>query len=194
MPLLPLFGRREQIGRDHRQEAYYHYVGAKRMRNEILKYAAVASIILGGIYIADAQKIRAVRDKESANILSMKKARDMPDGDLAERIEKDGRGKSTLAESPDKIRQAFAFCVPSGSKEVTSCVRRVFITDLGTDETYEITGEQLFIEANRPVDSIKWINNNTLSYERWAGPHFGHRYVIDVKQKKQTDAFILSDQ
>jgi len=164
------------------------------MGNEILKYAAAAVIVLGCVGIADAQKIKVVRDAGSANILSIKKARDLPDGDLAERIEKDGRGKSTLAESSDKIRQAFVFCVPSGSKEVTSCVLRVFVTDLGTDETYEITGEELFIEANRPVDGLKWINNNTLSYERWTGPHFGHRYVIDFKQKKQTDAFILSDQ
>jgi len=164
------------------------------MRNEILKYVAVAIIGLGCVCGANAQKIKAARDAESAHILSVKKANDLPDGDLAERIEKDGRGKSTLAESPDKIRQAFVFCVPSGVKEVTSCVQRVFVTDLGTDETYEITGEELFIEANRPVDSIKWINNNTLSYERWASPHHGHRYVIDVRQKKQTDAFILSDQ
>src|SRR5262245_18588374 len=139
------------------------------MRNEVLKYAMVAAIGLGCVYGASAQKLRVVRDAESAHILSMKKANDLPEGDLAEKIEKDGRGKSTLAESPDKIRQAFVFCVPSGSKEVTSCVQRVFVTDLGTDETYEITGEELGIEANRPVDSIKWINNNTLSYERWAG-------------------------
>jgi len=164
------------------------------MRNDILEYAVVAAIVLGCVCGANAQKIKVARDAESAHILSMKKANDLPDGDLAERIEKDGRGRSTLAESPDKVRQAFVFCVPSGSKEVTSCVRRVFVTDLGTDETYEITGEELFIEANRMVDSIKWINNNTLSYERWASPHFGHRYIIDVKQKKQTDAFILSDQ
>ena len=71
---------------------------------------------------------------------------------------------------------------------------RVFVTDLGTDETYEISGEELFIEANRPVDGLKWINNYTLSYERWVNPHFGHRYVVDLKRSKQTAAFILSDQ
>jgi len=164
------------------------------MRNDLLKYLAVLVITIGCIRSAEAQKIRVVADAESANILSIKKARDLPDGDLADKIEKDARGKSTLRENPDKIRQAFVFCVPSGSKEVTSCVQRVFVTDLGTDETYEITGEELFIEANRPVDGLKWINNNILSYERWAGPHFGHRYVLDLKQMKQTGAFILSDQ
>ena len=141
-----------------------------------------------------AQKLKVARDEDSANILSVKKAKDLPNGDLADKIEKDGRGKSTLAESPDKIRQAFVFCVPSGSTEVRSCVKRVFVTDLGTDETFEIAGEELFIEANRPVAGLKWVTNSTLSYERWAGPHFGHRYVVDIKQKKQTGAFILSDQ
>ncbi|MFL6467175.1 MAG: hypothetical protein ACJ72Z_04370 [Pyrinomonadaceae bacterium] len=164
------------------------------MRNEPLKYFAVLSILFGCIQNAEAQKIKAVRDGESAGILSIKKARDLPDGDLAEKIEKDGRGKPMLAESPDKIRQAFVFCVPSGSKEVSSCVQRVFVTDLGTDETYEITGEELFIEANRLINGLKWINNSTLSYERWANPHFGHRYILDIKQLKQTEAFILSDQ
>ena len=141
-----------------------------------------------------AQRVKVVADAESANVLSVKKATDLPEGDLADRIETDGAGKSTLTMSPDQIRQAFVFCVPSGSKEVPSCVQRVFVTDLGTDETYEIKGEELFIEANRPVDSLKWVNNNTLSYERWTGPHFGHRYVVDIKLKKQMGAFILTDQ
>ena len=164
------------------------------MRRELLKYWAVLSVLVGGVQIAEAQKLRVVPDASSANILSIKKAYDLPEGDLAEKIEKDGRGKKLLAESPDKIRQAFVFCVPSGSKEVAACVARVFVTDLGTDETYEITGEELFIEANRPVDGLKWINNYTLSYERWTNPHYGHRYTVDLKRSKQTAAFILSDQ
>ena len=164
------------------------------MRSDLLKYAVIIFVAFGSTQAVHAQKIKAVRDADSANILSIKKATDLPEGDLAEKIEKDGRGKSTLAENPDKIRQAFVFCVASGSKEVPSCVHRVFVTDLGTDETYEITGEELFIEANRLVNNLKWSNNNTLSYERWTGPHFGHRYVVDIKQLKQTGAFILSDQ
>jgi hypothetical protein len=163
------------------------------MRSDILKFTVILFVGLCCLQTAHAQRIKAVRDPDSANILSIKKAVDLPDGDLADKLEKYPNGKSTLAESPQKIRQAFVFCVPSGSKEVTSCVHRVFITDLGTDETYEVTGEELFIEANRPVDSLKWINEWTLSYERWSGPHFGHRYVIDFKKKKQSGAFILTD-
>jgi hypothetical protein len=145
------------------------------MRIEFLKYVVILFAVAGCIQTAHGQKVRVVPDPDSAHVLSIKKALDLPDSDIADKIEKDGRGRSTLAESPDKIRQAFVFCVPSGSKEVPSCVQRVFIADLGTDQTYEITGEELFIEVNRLVDSLKWINNSTLSYERWASPHFGHR-------------------
>jgi hypothetical protein len=77
---------------------------------------------------------------------------------------------------------------------VTDCVHRVFVNDLQSEEEYEIVGEEPFIEAGRLIDNLKWINDHTISYERWAGPHFGHRYVIDMKTMKQTGAFILSDQ
>ena len=163
------------------------------MRIGLVKYAVIGLVGVACVNVVLAQKVKAVRDNESANILSVKKAMNLPEGDLAEKIERYPSGKSTLAESPDRIRQAFVFCVPSGSKDVPSCVRRVFVTDLGTDETYEIKGEELFIEANRLVDNLKWINNTTLSYERWAGPHFGRRYVVDVKQMKQKEAFALTD-
>lgn len=144
---------------------------------------------------AFAQKVKAVRDADFANILTVKKAgADLPSGDLAEKVEKDGAGKSTLTLSSDKRYEASVFCVPSGSSEVTDCVHRVFITDLQSEEEYEIVGEELFIEANRLIDNLKWIDNHTLSYERWANPHFGHRYVVDIKAMKQTGAFALTDQ
>ena len=164
------------------------------MRIHHARYVAILSILSCVIQAANAQKIKAVPDGNAAKILSIKQARNLPEGDLADKIEIDGRGKKMLAESPDKIRQAFVFCVPSGSKDLTTCVHRVYVTDLATDETYEITGEELFIEANRLINSLKWINNNILSYERWASPHYGHRYIVDLKQMKQTGAFILSDQ
>jgi hypothetical protein len=141
-----------------------------------------------------AQKIKAVRDPDSANVLTIKKAGDdLPSGDLAEKVETDGAGNSTLKMSADKRYEASVFCVPSRSKEVPNCVSRVFILDLQTDENYEIVGEDLGIEAGRPVDEIKWINSHTLSYERWTGPHFGHRYIVDVRAMKQVDGFLLTD-
>ena len=159
-----------------------------------MKYFLVVAV-LGCAASASAQKIKVVRDSDSANILTVKKAgSDLPSGDLADAVEKDGSGKSTLAMSADKRYEASVFCVPSRSTEVPNCVHRVFILDLQTDENYEIVGEELFIETNRLIDNLKWINNHTLSYDRWANPHFGHRYVVDIKAMKQTDAFMLSDQ
>src|SRR5215831_12671114 len=93
---------------------------------------------------ARAQKIKAVRDPDSASVLIVKKAgADLPSGDLADAVEKDGAGRSTLTMSADKRYQASVFCVPSLSKEVTNCVHRVFVGDLQTDDNYEIVGEEL---------------------------------------------------
>lgn len=165
------------------------------MRNNKLKFLLVLTIVFGAAVGAEAQRIKAVRDADSANILTVKKAgADLPSGDLAGAVEKDGAGKSTLAMSSDKRYEASVFCVPSRSADVPGCVHRVFIGDLQSDENYEIVGEELFVESGRPIDNLKWINAHTLSYERWVNPHFGHRYIVDIKTMKQTDAFILSDQ
>jgi len=152
-------------------------------------------VLLVSFATTKAQKIRVVPDPDSANVLTIKKAgSDLPSGDLADKVEKDGAGKSTLTISADKHYEASVFCVPSHSSEVPDCVARVFILDLQTDENYEIVGEELGIEAGRPVDGLKWINSHTLSYERWTGPHMGRRYIVDVKAMKQTAAFIVTDQ
>jgi len=152
-------------------------------------------VVIACAGLAYSQRIKAVTDPDSAGILTVKKAgSDLPSGDLADKVEKDGSGKSTLRMSADKRYEASVFCVPSGSTDVTDCVHRVFITDLQSEEEYEIVGEELFIEAGRLIDNLKWINNHTISYERWAGPHFGHRYIVDIQTKKQTGAFALSDQ
>src|SRR5580765_584569 len=165
------------------------------LKSNTLKYFVIVAAMFGFAGSSLAQKVKVVRDSDSVNILAVKKAgSDLPSGDLAEKVEKDGSGKSTLRMTADKRYEASVFCVPSGSSEVTGCVHRVFILDLQTDENYEIVGEQLFIEAGRLIDNLKWIDNHTLSYERWTGPHFGHRYVVDVKAMKQIDAFTLSDQ
>lgn len=164
------------------------------MRNKYT-FLLITFAVLISVYSVPAQKIKVMRDPDSANILTVKKAgSDLPSGDLAEAVENDGEGKSTLRMSADKRYEASVFCVPSRSSEVEGCVHRVFILDLGTDENYEIVGEEPGIEAGRVIDHLKWLDNHTLSYERWMNPHFGHRYVVDVKSMKQVNAFILSDQ
>jgi hypothetical protein len=164
------------------------------MRNNYIFILAVI-VTLISFSSANAQKIRVVRDPDSANILKVKRAGDdLPSGDLAAAVETYPTGKSTLTMSADKRYEASVFCVPSRSSEVPNCVHRVFILDLQSDENYEIVGEELGIESMRIIDELKWINNTTLSYERWTSPHYGHRYIVDIKQMKQTGAFILSDQ
>jgi hypothetical protein len=164
------------------------------MRNTYIYLLAVFAI-LTSFGNAQAQKIKIVRDPDSANILTVKKAGDdLPSGNLSDSVEKYPNGRSTLTMSPDKRYQASVFCVPSRSSEVPGCVHRVFIIDLGTDEDHEIVGEEIGIEAGRLITNLKWIDNHTLSYERWVNPHFGHRYVVDIKAMKQKDAFIVSDQ
>ena len=155
----------------------------------------IAALLVTLVSTVAAQKLRVVRDQDSANILRVKKAgSDLPSGDLADSVEKDGFGKSTLRMSPDKRYQASVFCVPSGTSGVPGCVHRVFVYDLQTDENYEIVGEELFIETARLIDRLKWIDSHTLSYERWTNPHYGHRYVVDMQKMKQVNAFVLSDQ
>jgi hypothetical protein len=127
------------------------------LRNHTLQIFLLLAAVFGCLASAHAQKIKAVHDIDSANTLTVKKAgADLPSGDLADAVEKDGDGKSTLAMSPDKRYEASVFCVPSRSKDVPSCVSRVFILDLGTDENYEIVGEDFGIEAHRPIDNLKW--------------------------------------
>jgi len=135
------------------------------------------------------QKIKVAPDRDSGNILTILKA----SGNLPTKIETDGAGKSTLVASRDRTHRAYVLCVPSGSAEVENCVSRVFFRDEKSKTVYEIRGEELFIEAGRPIDALKWNDAITLSYERWASPHFGHRYVLNVKTLKQTGAYILSD-
>ena len=165
------------------------------MRNKTIKYLLFVTAVFVCVGGANAQRVKAIRDPDSANLLKVTQAgADFPSGDLADAVEKDGAGKSTLAMSADKRYQASVFCVPSHSADVPNCVHRVFIGDLQTDENYEIVGEELFVETGRLIDNLKWINSHTLSYERWVNPHFGHRYVVDIKTMKQTDAFTLTDQ
>src|SRR5207302_1536214 len=88
---------------------------------------------------------------------------------------------------------AYLLFVPLKNKEDPKrCAHRVYFDDYtGPARTYEISGEPDLEEVTRPVDELKWVNDFTLSYERWAGPHFGHRYVIDVRSKKQVTAYDL---
>ncbi len=131
---------------------------------------------------------RAVSDPELANVLSITK--NEPDAKL--KIEPiPGIERSSLVNNRAKTRKAYVLCVPV-TKGSQQCDSLVFVKDMATRSVYVITGEPGGFERYRPVDDLKWVTNDVLSFERWTGPHFGHRYVVNIKLKKQTKAFILT--
>jgi hypothetical protein len=147
-------------------------------------------LLVAGTSASYAQKIRAEVDAESAHALKLVKT----ERKLPTQIETDGAGKRSFAASPDGKFKAYVLCVAAESTETDNCSGRVFVENTETKEIYEVRGEELFVEVGRPVDELKWKNAYTLTYERWVGPHFGHRYVIDVRTMEQTTAYVLTDQ
>jgi hypothetical protein len=70
-------------------------------------------IVVACAGFAYSQRIKAVPDPDSAGILRVKKAgSDLPSGDLAEKVEKDSSGRSTLKMSADKRYEASVFVCP----------------------------------------------------------------------------------
>jgi hypothetical protein len=134
-------------------------------------------------------QVRAYPDEPSAHILTVVKY--TPDPSIkAEPVT--GFDKSSLVSNRAKTFQAYILCIPV-EKKLTDCGSRVFFTEARIGTVYMISGEPEDVERMRPVDELKWLDNDRLSYERWMSPHFGHRYVINVRLKKQTAAFALSD-
>ncbi len=138
-----------------------------------------------------AMQVRSESDKDLANILSVVQIKPNPELTLEPTA-----GKGGLVTSPDRKRSAYILCLPMPSRDDPErCAHRVHFeenTKPRPATISQIRGEPELEEVTRPVDNLKWVNNFTLSYERWAGPHFGHRYVIDVRSKKQVAAYDLS--
>lgn len=134
-------------------------------------------------------QVRAEVNKELATILSVAQVKRNPELTMEPTV-----GKGGLVTSRDRKYNAYILCVPLASKEDPErCAHRVYFEE-GTGanaRVYEIRGEPKLEEVTRTIDALKWVNVYTLSYERWAGPHFGHRYVIDVRSRKQVAAYDL---
>jgi hypothetical protein len=134
-------------------------------------------------------QVRSKPDRESANILKLVKT------DLDPRLKVESvtgfPDKSSLVTNRARTLKAFIICVPTDTEG--TCLSRVFVTDIKTGRSSVIEGEPEEVEIMRPVDELKWLDNDRLSYERWMNPHFGHRYIFNVRTKKQTGAWILSD-
>jgi hypothetical protein len=62
------------------------------MRNNFFKYAVILLVAVCCVQAARGQRVKAVPDADSARGLSIGKANDLPEGDVADRIETDGSG------------------------------------------------------------------------------------------------------
>jgi hypothetical protein len=137
-----------------------------------------------------AMQARAELDKELAHTLSVVQVKPNPELTMEPTV-----GTGGLVSSPDGKYSAYILCVPMPSPyDPERCARRVHFeenTKPRPATISQIRGEPELEEVTRPIDNLKWVNAFTLSYERWAGPHFGHRYVIDVRSKKQIAAYDL---
>jgi hypothetical protein len=148
----------------------------------------VCSFTASGVSSSITQ-VRSEVHKELANILSVVQVKANPD--LA--MESVPGWTVLQVFTPDRKHSAYLICVPLKSKEDPErCAHRVYFDDyIGPAKIFEIRGEPELEEVTRPIDDLKWVNAFTLSYERWAGPHFGHRYLIDVRSRKQVAAYDL---
>ena len=135
-------------------------------------------------------QVRAEVNKELATILSVAQVKRNPELTMEPTV-----GKGGLVTSPDRKYYAYILCVPLASKEDPErCAHRAHFEENTRPRPVTISqihGEPELEEVMRTIDALKWVNSYTLSYERWAGPHFGHRYVIDVRSKKQVAAYDL---
>ena len=163
-----------------------------KLSDQRILFPAIALIVCsftGSGVSSSTTQVRAEVNKELAHILSMVEVKANPD--LA--MEPVPGWTVSQVFTRDRKHSVYLLCVPLKNKEDPQrCAHRVYFDDYtGPARTYEISGEPDLEEVTRPVDELKWVNDFTLSYERWAGPHFGHRYVIDVRSKKQVTAYDL---
>ena len=153
----------------------------------VLTLAIVALLIQPTVSAAG--QVRAELNKDLSHILGVNAI--TPDPELTiEPI----NGKSGMVNSPDRKHSAYVICVPAPTAEdAKRCGHVVHFDDYSGPKAavYQIRGEPELEEVTRPIDNLKWVNSFTLSYERWSNPHFGHRYVIDVRSRKQVAAYDL---
>jgi len=133
-------------------------------------------------------QVRAELDRDLANILSAVPVERNPQLTMEPIV-----GRGGLVTSPDRRFYTYVLCPPLPSPDDPErCAHRVcFEENPRSPKIYEVRGEPELQETTRLISGLKWVNDFTLSYERWEGPHFGHRYVFDVRSKKQVAAYDL---
>jgi hypothetical protein len=68
---------------------------------------------------------------------------------------------------------------------------RLFIKARKTGKTFEILGLPL---GHRPFSDPEWLNNQILIFDRWAQPHYGTHYALNVKTGKLIKAAGFPDE
>jgi hypothetical protein len=165
-------------------------VSERRILSIAVAFILAAIEFEASLHRSTAMQARAELDKELAHALSVVQVKPNPELTMEPTV-----GTGGLVSSPDRKYSAYILCVPMPSPDDPErCARRVHFeenTKPRPATISQIRGEPELEELTRPIDNLKWVNAFTLSYERWAGPHFGHRYVIDVPSKKQIAAYDL---
>ncbi|MBN1483809.1 MAG: PD40 domain-containing protein [Chloroflexia bacterium] len=92
--------------------------------------------------------------------------------------------------TPNRAGTRRAFCIqeqaPSGG-----WVERLIVEDLAQGSLYEIQGLPL---PWRPFSDLAWLDEDVLVFDRWAQPHYGTHYAVDVRQGTLLLASPFSDQ
>ncbi|MCA1631624.1 MAG: hypothetical protein LC774_15090 [Acidobacteria bacterium] len=98
-----------------------------------------------------------------------------------------------LTNTPDGAFEAFTVEQPLRKTQAGTSVKdRIFFAQRKTGRVYEILG---LPEGHRPFRYLRWDGNRVFIFDRWASPHHGIRYKLDVSRRKliSAKAFIEAD-
>jgi hypothetical protein len=99
-----------------------------------------------------------------------------------------GLQRKNLAVGPGGRFRAFTVEDPS---KPGGFFDRIFFEDVRAGRTYEIRN---LLNAHRPFNDLRF-HRAVLQFDRWAGPHTGIRYRLDVRRRRLVSArtFIEAD-
>lgn len=85
----------------------------------------------------------------------------------------------------DRSGRFEAFTVNDSAPGVSGTLDRIFFIDRRARRTYEIRG---LLNPQRPFNDLTFKAAGLLQFERWANPHAGVRYRVDVRRRKLVSA------
>jgi hypothetical protein len=83
-----------------------------------------------------------------------------------------------------------AFTVEQPSPQAATFADRIFFTDRRARRTFEIRG---LPNPHRPYNDLVFKGRRILQFDRWASPHFGVRYLVDVRRRRLVSARSFAD-